>query len=236
MLIVRDFQDYYDSAIGFGVDKKIVYKRSSVEFRESKHTPKILDDVNDVIRQLDDQRTRFSIHPYSVFYVGFCGKIWTGLYARIDAKTGLPVTTFSYSDAHVLPKAFYWGEKDFLAGEFDKARKASWQRGPADGGHTLRDWFSQNKSIAGHDALDVFTEHKIVSFVHFENTLITNPCLKNFSFQRVIGGVEAFQEIAMFISGVLGQPENDTSPLEDKYRIMAHGFDKHSFRKGPLKR
>lgn len=237
MLINRDFQDYYDSAIGYGVDKKVVYDRQSVEYRASiKSNPSIIDAIDNAVRQLEDQRTRFATNPYGVFYIGFCGKIYTGLYARVDPKTGVPPKTFSYKEAHTLAKAFYWGEKDFLPGEFDQPRKHAWQRCRAAGGQSLREWYELNAHLLVHEALDVFIDHKVVSFVYLEGLLVTNPCLKDYNFQRMIGGVQAFQEISMFISGVLGSPERELVATEDKYIIMSKGFDEHSFRKAPTKR
>lgn len=236
MLINRDFQDYYDSAIGFGVDKKIVYNRHSTEHQQNrKKNPKIIEAIKDIVRQLEDQGTRFSTSPYVPFHVGFCGKIYTGFYARVDAKTGIPVRAFTHKEADTLPKAFYWGEKDFLPGEFDKARKEPWRHSRADGRHTLRDWYVLNEKLLVHDALDVFIDHKVVSFVYLGHSLITEPCLKGYNFQRMVGGVDAFQQIAMFISGVLGMAEREMIVTEDKYIIMSKGFDQHSFRKAATK-
>jgi hypothetical protein len=46
----------------------------------------------------------------------------------------------------------------------------------------------------------------------------------------------AFQEIQMFISGVLGIDENPTVEVSDKDKIISRGFDyKWSFRKEPKK-
>lgn len=238
MLINRNFQDYYDAAIGFGVDKQIVYNRRSVEYKPAfqKKNPKIIDDVQDVLRRLEDQWSHLATHPYGMFHVGFCGKIYTGFYARVDPKTCVPVTSFTMQQAHSLPKAFYWCEKDFLPGEFDKPRSRYCYRDPVTNGPTLREWYKRNQALLAYEALDIFVEHKVVSFVVLDNTLVTDPCLKDFNFQRVIGGVETFQEISMFLSGVLGQPDRSMIDLDDKYRVMAHGFDKHSFRKGPTKR
>jgi hypothetical protein len=46
----------------------------------------------------------------------------------------------------------------------------------------------------------------------------------------------AFQEISMFLGGVLGAGEKNIVEVEDKYKITQHGFNKWSFRKEPEKK
>jgi len=42
------------------------------------------------------------------------------------------------------------------------------------------------------------------------------------------------QELDMWISGTLAWPQNMMIEIDDKYRIIAHGFDeKYGFRKRP---
>ena len=59
-----------------------------------------------------------------------------------------------------------------------------------------------------------------------------NPRLKRFEFYKVFDSYGAFQEIHMFLSGVLGNTEKKTVGVSDIHRLEAHGFDrKTSFRK-----
>ncbi len=62
-----------------------------------------------------------------------------------------------------------------------------------------------------------------------------NPCLNDFQFYRAMPAPTAFQELSMFVGGVLANNDRP-EPVDNKYKIMAHGFDlKDSFRKGPTK-
>ena len=63
--------------------------------------------------------------------------------------------------------------------------------------------------------------------------LIINPVLKDIGFQKVVDSWTTFQEIQMFISGVLGTGENDTIEVSEDVKIKQHGFDKWSFRRPP---
>lgn len=244
MLIISDFHDYYDTSIGYGVDKKIVYNRASQEYFSSRHKANdpVLSSVHNAIRQLEDKYQLggvfrgVSIDPYTEFYVGFCGKIYIGLYARVDAHTRQPITRFTWKDLQKNhPIEFYWQESDFLPGEFTKPRQRGWN-GKERANHSVQRWFENNPPHIGHDFLDVFTSNKIVSFVNIAQKLVVDPRLKDYEFQRVMGSVEAFQEIGMFISGVLGLGEREMIKTEDKYIALSKGFDQHSFRKAPTKR
>jgi hypothetical protein len=66
--------------------------------------------------------------------------------------------------------------------------------------------------------------------------IIVNPCLTDYGFQRVIDPYAAFQEISMFLGGVLGQNMDPPSPMTDKEKVISHGFDpRYGFRKPPGK-
>ena len=67
-------------------------------------------------------------------------------------------------------------------------------------------------------------------FNNRNNEFIINPNLSNLKFQTKFEPYSAFQEIEMFISGVLGIDNKNTIEIDDKYRIESHGFDNWSFR------
>jgi hypothetical protein len=72
-----------------------------------------------------------------------------------------------------------------------------------------------------------------LSFFRFN--LIINPVLNDFEFIKVIDPVTAYQEISMWIGGVLPKSDNAMINITDEDRIKQHGFDKRSFRKDPTK-
>lgn len=57
--------------------------------------------------------------------------------------------------------------------------------------------------------------------------------LADIEFYRVIDAYTMFQELEMYIGGVLPRPGAMTATIADKDRIVQHGFDKWSFRKPP---
>ena len=61
-----------------------------------------------------------------------------------------------------------------------------------------------------------------------------NPVLKDFNFMRVLDPVTAYNELRMFIGGVLTNPEKDVDQVSMEYRYRQKGFDeKYGFRKRP---
>jgi hypothetical protein len=64
--------------------------------------------------------------------------------------------------------------------------------------------------------------------------ITTNPRLADLNFQEFLDPYTAFQNLSMFIGGVLGQPDAEMVQLTDKDLINKHGFDpKWGFRKPP---
>lgn len=58
--------------------------------------------------------------------------------------------------------------------------------------------------------------------------------LKNYEFYKVFDTYSAYQELSMFVDGMLAYPGNTTIEIEDKYKISAKGFDeKYGFRTRP---
>ena len=104
------------------------------------------------------------------------------------------------------------------------------------------------KKITDANVIDVFRKYNTPAFVYdcdwsednyggnYRHNFTINPKLKDLQFYKVFDAFTAFQELQMFISGVLGTGEKELIEIEDKYKIGQHGFDKWSFRKEPTKR
>ncbi|WP_434155629.1 hypothetical protein [Pseudomonas sp. JZ134] len=243
MRIIRDFNDYYDSSAGYGVNMSIVYHRVSQTLlkRKGEPEPELVRDVRKLIDRYNDQATPLRSDIYEPFYVGFCGRLYMGLYAYVDQATGKPMTHYSASaNKESARPEFYWYQKDFD----DKTLKATLDPRPywrfvVPKIVSLEDWFKANRGAEPFEVLDIFTAHKLVSFCvvgGIDRGVQVNPCLKDLRFQKVIDSFTAFQEISMFISGVLGQTENPMITTSDEDLAVSKGFTDRSFRKEPTKR
>jgi len=79
MLIVSDFHDYYDTAIGYGIDKTCVYKRKSEEIED-------YDELWPTIRghRVDGSESGKASYWMRRIVIGFCGEMFPGVQVHVD--------------------------------------------------------------------------------------------------------------------------------------------------------
>jgi len=233
MYIISKNKDYYDGVVGTtGVDKTIVYEREPV-IEEDPH--KFIEPFTARKSWSRRDRTPFntfqSSYPIkrssiyeasSGFIVGFCGKLYIGW------KFYREVTNEHYNTDM---ETFITYDLEFIKKE---VVNRSWE------GNLINDI----DYILGYNPMEIFRKLKTPIFIYDSDydrkfikryrrndVLITNPTLKDYEFYKVMDSYTAFQEIQMFIGGVLGIGEKEIVEVEDKYKIAQHGFDNNSFRR-----
>lgn len=231
MKIISKFKDYYDSAIGQGIDPNLIYLREKKEIKV-KNNP---DDpaVGEISSSWFHRSTLIdsSYYSFHAYLLGFCGKIYPMIYVKkVGEDKGECFYKFETFKDSVYGKSID-GDK--------KMRR--WMRSQMNGISTqvstsnIEDFFNQNTSRL----TSVFAEYNTPVFLYGRwnqhKEIRTNPTLKNFEFYKVQDPFSCFQELSMFVGGVLKSPEKPMVELTDKDRIAKHGFDKHSFRKLPEK-
>lgn len=237
MYIISKNKDYYDGVVGsMGVDKSIVYERTMVVNEDYNKFPEPFTFKKSWERKRDNPFRNLSGHGVkresiyedgSPFIVGFCGKLYIGwkLYREIETNRHILsypelVTSITY-DVESVKKHI---------------KKTSWRSKLID----------DLAYISSYNPIDIFRKLKVPIFIfdsdydrkfirtytHRRNEVfITNPTLKDYEFYRVQDSFAAFQEIQMFMGGVLGRGEKEIIEVEDKYKIAQHGFDNKSFRR-----
>jgi hypothetical protein len=242
MLILGKNRDYYDGVVGsMGIDKTIVYERHTEEYEDSKKFPKefkskhYYSDEESKFLDLchygiDSKKTKKYIEN-DIFFIGFCGKIYIGW--KFYYKIGKGI--------HEKIKC------DFIY-DIDVAKK--YIKDNRWGSDNLNDSINY---VMNYDPINIFREFNTPIFVYdnyinrsefgrywggggSDSRFIVNPVLKEYKFYKVFDTFSAFQEIQMFISGVLGADKKEIIEVEDKYKITQHGFDKWSFRREPSKK
>jgi len=233
MYIISKHKDYYDGVVGsVGMDKTLVYERNTEEITDTKLMPKEFrpkstwgwrghDRHNPFLNigylDIDHKKTK-KYEERTFFIVGFCGKLYLGWKLYYKEKE-----LNRYGLLEDVGKADivygYENVKEFL-------RNAYW-------GSNIND---DVEYVMNYNPIHIFRELHTPVFIHEtrrDNALIVNPCLKEWEFYKVVNTFQAFQEISMFMGGVLGSGEKEIIVVEDKYKIAQHGFDKWSFRKMP---
>jgi hypothetical protein len=240
-IIDKKKKDYYDGVVGtMGIDKEIVYERKTAEFNKNEEFPKEFQRIvgGSIFRNENHFRNLHFHSPKKEseydeadgFIVGFCGNLYPGY--RFLKKKKL----HNYADNYEFTTTIVYDEK-----KIKKHLEAKhW-------GRILEDDLNY---IRNYDAIHIFRKYNTPIFIFDLNhdrvslrinrnneMFIINPLLKDYEFYKVYDSFRAFQEIQMFISGVLGIGEKDTIEISDKDKIEQHGYDKKwSFRREPTKK
>lgn len=239
MLILTKKKDYYDGVAGTtGIDKTIVYEREEDELTEKEVPIFFAHNSHSWQKNKDSEFINFRYHhlkkefqkiypKMNYFIIGFCGKLYVGwkLYHEKSLRySNELITEITYDENLMLSMI---------------NENTGW-----------RGNFSDNLNrIKNYNALDIFRKYHTPIFVFDANynvlginknysnpKFFINHTLKEYEFYKVFDAFQAFQEIQMFISGVLGSNEKNIVEVEDKYKITQHGFDKWSFRKESIKK
>lgn len=260
MRIISKFHDYYDGIQAHGQDDRVVFQRveEKIPFfcEEHKLSSKIIkvSTPNDIFRY----RFKNGKELNRKFYLlGFCGKIFPFIEMnyeeRREGETKKKVTNFVFSSKEY---------EDFLTEIPDKKTREMYidrfdQGDVKRKRYKLRGRYINNDSrkiinsffeFSNTEDVDIFYKFKVPIFlIHIYDRrssskfnynkefdyIILNPNLEQFGFQRIKDPYTVFQEIEMFISGVLGIGEPNTVEVSNENRITKHGFDDYSFRKRP---
>lgn len=241
MMILSSFRDYYDSCASHGVDMTVQYRRDPKEYDlrlETGLDGVMIKEFNCMIKSAQDRLAPIRGHIPLVF-IGFCGKVYVGLRTKVEWHSGrIYREALNYGNSKPEPRTTLqtmWDARDVHEEDLDEEFE-EYRFYRDKGQKTIRDWMDEKGLAPVGGWIDLFQRHHAVAFVIYKDTLTINPCLQDYKFQRVIGGVDAFQMIEGFISGVLGVSANPMIELTDKDRVQAHGFNEKSFRKEPTKR
>ena len=236
MYIIGKWKDYYDGVAGsLGIDKTIVFERDIIEIEETHKFPEPFKNEKKFnlkkknpfheIAYFHLNKNNGKYEGGGMFIIGFCGKLYLGW------KFVYPEKNYPYTK-HI---DIIYGVENVI----DFIEQRVWRGNFSD----------YTRDILNYDPIEIFREYKTPYFVydlnldpinnlnknryHQKPYFIINPVLKDYEFYKVFDPFTAFQEIQMFLSGVLGTNERDIVEVEDKYKIAQHGFDKWSFRKEP---
>lgn len=236
MRIISPFRDYYDTAQSFGQDDRVIYHRverdEPFEFNAQNEELAKWFPARNVPWNRRGQFADVSYSYFSDFYrayysffrVGFCGKLYSGV--KIQFGEDINSESF-YTIDNILARA----EKIYKPNKFEKFKVSKFLS-------TVKEWLAFDEKAPHENFNDWAAKNKVPIMLWtsgndlFERkTLIYNPCLRNIEFYKVMYPYQAYQELDMYISGVIGYPGVPMIEIEDKYKIAEHGFDKWSFRK-----
>ena len=246
MLIDSDFHDYYDTVLSHGIDKTCPYLRKTSEVTfEVKHA---WEKKSTKLDELYGKIGKFTVYKagrrdwyqrafVEMCVVAFAGNFYPMVKVPYPDYTKPKTITYDLDEAIRLLKERFPKYMALLHRE-TKGRKKEirW----LDDAHPdkLADFFDRGQWGVLEN---LFREHNAPVLLLTGNwgrdrKIIINPVLKDIKFMKAVDTYTAFQEIHMFLSGVLGVGEPMTAEVGNDDRIKQRGFDKCSFRKPPGKK
>ena len=215
MLIISKNKDFYDGVAGsMGIDKTIVFERNTKEIIDTKLMLEEFQPSNNMgwrgnkrdnsflnLSYLDvDTKKQKKYVERNFFIVGFCGKLYLGW-------------KFYYSEDNISKKidGFKTDLKSDIVYGYENAKnylKDNYWRSNID---------EDVNYVINYDPINMFRKLHAPIFVYDthgrKNKLIVNAILKDYEFYKIFDSFQAFQEIQMFIGGVLGNKERDIIEL-----------------------
>lgn len=177
------------------------------------------------------------------YFIGFCGKIYTVivLYPRIYGESQYDshckaIRTFCYTVDEVDEFMNKYEDKKTLKRYYDN-KGWGWFRQKC-----VKEFFEKGKALQNrHEKMFIDSGHPIFVLDTWQNKdykfrITYNRMLKDLKFFKIFPTASAYQEISMYLGGVLGQANPTIPEISNKDMIEAKGFDlKTSFRKDKQK-
>lgn len=238
MRIISKFHDYYDTVQKLGYDKTLVYNRQLVEEKEDKllieKYKTAFVDIPIFGYAQRSMKGNYDIE-FTTLLVGFCGKVYPVIKVHLY-NYGTPATTkdfyvyntgeiISMLSINLLKKEL----KNFL--EPDKRKRGEW------GSNFKKYYVDKLFSFTGKKIdIDLFRNINAPVFLlehkakFYGAKIIINPSLKDICFFKRMDAYTTYQEISMFLGGVLGVGNPPITKIDDKSMMYEKGFDDMSFK------
>lgn len=188
----------------------------------------------DLIDEMLGKWVRFPMNGYNrclKFVVGFCGTLYPGLMINVDTSLSYNMSTidhFCYIPEKALNVAsMSLKKKDhatFWESLKDKYSSSSTRE------KEIYEYFEPRKNT------DIFFDLKVPVFVRFGVTygdfegVTKNPELTRLSFQNFMDPFTCYQELSMYLGGILTDRDDPSQVTNDKVLRDSKGFDKMSFK------
>lgn len=251
MRIITKQSDYYDSIQSYGQDQSVIYIRK----------PEELFDENFVDEYYNLGKSRWGDVPVSHLYnvsdyrgvdivkgfsVFFCGQRYNAVVTSVpnpdrDVLTRIRMTHYNLDELDKYIDGLKLKEKREYLPKYRRrygAKKESTKTL-----ERLTNFFNMSKTNDNiHFDLDVpvFVIDAIrdnsVRHIKWQKGIVKNPILKDYGFAHIKDPYTAYQEIDMYISGVMGGKSPRMQEISDDVMKQQKGFDKWSFKTMPTKK
>lgn len=231
MRVLSRFHDYYDLAMSAGQDRSCVYLRETdhsatlgLEFE--RRLQGLIPGVRYAHIRHRDPRKPWSEQVAEAFVVILAGRLYPGM-RFFEGRRGAGLdevdSTFVYSlndtEAQCAARGIPWDKRS----PFSK--------------RTAGEVYAQFFALDGDqrfvaNAVDERLPLCLAARPSHDShlRLVRNPVLRDLAFYRRLDAWQTFQELSMFLGGMLAPESVELSKISDKDRLLQRGFDKRSFR------
>ena len=232
MRIISNFKDYYDGLQDPTND--LLYIRFKQEIINSREIFDVINTPKGIALKSYDYLLSNSknTYSYSLQRLIFCGKVYTSVCLKVDDHHN---PTVEYIHGYTK---YYWTTESFLKENRSSSKK-------------IRNSFLYDKLIDVEEALSSSAQldTKALELCHKYNVPIigkhrdsiyedyktySNAPLSQYQFHSAMDIYQTFQELSMFIGGVLTRKES-LPVMTNKEKLVSHGMDDMSFKKFPTK-
>ncbi len=248
MHIISKEKDYYDSIARQYEDSRVQYVRKPKEYESEGRNAKPIQDY-----PFTDMRPRLSVeYPYGsrkrydttnvmrhYISVLFCGKIYRGIRLTPQSKVCWDIDSLQAEILAVAERGKHIPRhKEYYTAMLDAVHNHSRANGIFNKTKTtIADWLLLNGS-AYHCQYAVDQKIPIILVDYISSTyfcgvskIVENPSnLHSVDFARAVPPWEAYQELSMYIGGVLGADAVPMVEINDNDMRLAKGFTSCSFK------
>ncbi len=237
MRIISKHRDYYDTVQAYGIDTTSTYIRKIKEFDSDSNELTLIRKLlfpNETYlhRNVDWYKNNetFDVEDFKVIF--FCGKIYPFF---VFKKTVNWKTTYfnCYNFEAVDSTIRKYGKKHIKNSWINKKNPTGLRFNRYIPKKLVKERLAVN--VDEQVLLDLHHKFEVPYFMYSDskNKIIFNQNLKEQSFYKIYDTFTAYQEIDMFLSGILGGQSPKIIELDDSMRKAKHGFDDWSFKKHP---
>lgn len=233
MRIGGKIHDYYDRAMSYGIDETIYFHRETTPgpIKIAEKMVAAVQDSMGVQRYFRSYNSRFfnSSAHVDLIVIGFCGKLYPAMKFSLGRRSDRIPAIESHLEvcytSHDFEKLDYFLNRPELRGLGEMIDPLTVSK--------MKRFIEVLSSLPQSD--EEFIEHRVPYFkVEFDTgkarTVELCPCLADSQFYKVKDPFTAFQEISMYLGGVIPRQVPEMIQISDKDRIVQHGFNKQSFR------
>lgn len=246
MRIFSKHQDYYDSCLSWGIDPNVLYLRREEVIQEKDNKHKELQNNRIIDEFLGKRETSYSyaMRPRDPMCVSrkimiFCGKIYLGLEIDLFEYSSKVSKKYKWEDKEKFTKTCWSFEQveEFLnkynVGFYElNSKDKRWNYRQKLTKEWVAHYFNLNKiSYTDEEIRELHFKYDTPNIYITRSEVVFNKILKDIGFVRCLDPYTTFQELSMFIGGIMGGKSPAMVEIEDEYRIAMKGFNEMSFRK-----